>query len=160
MFSLLDFRFYQLLARFNHGLVGWGHLVHLLFVCPCGVAESVEVIFELAALNFALIRHICRAIESHPAWLRVAVAFSEFVILLGKHLTCSPRLVDVILFLPSHHLFSVEQTAVIHLVDGLGDFLGIVPLDCHFLQAFLFFIQLAEVDRDVFFRQPWKLCFL
>ena len=61
---------------------------------------------------------------------------------------------DVILVLPLHHLFFVEQTAVVQIVDGLGDFWGVVTLDGHFPQAFLFFIHIAEVYQNVFFRQP------
>ena len=45
-----------------------------------------------------------------------------------------PILVDEVLILPFHHLFFVDQTAVVHFVHNMGDFWGVVLLDGHFLQ--------------------------
>ena len=63
--------------------------------------------------------------------LRASKPFLGLIIVFEKFLAGFPRLVGLHLVLPLHELDLVEDVDVIHLLDVLGYFLGIVSIYPH-----------------------------
>ena len=75
-------------------------------------------------------------------------------------LAVDPGFFSIALVLPVDNVVHVEYAAVAHLVNGLCNFLRVIPDYFLFLQAILLFIQFDKVYVKIFFFVPMNLCFI